>query len=93
MRRFFLVQFLLVCVFLTCVGCAAVSRSIDNYKACQGDQECLDQMTNVKEVTYAVTKNTATSFPFPSVPETIALVISNVVSFGFGAFRGSKVKR
>lgn len=89
-RRQMWCAFFSVCLLFTCLGCAAVSRSIDNYKACQGDQECLDQMTKVKESSYVVAKTASSNIPLPSVAEIIAVVVSNALSFGYGVFHGKK---
>ena len=88
--RYFWCSFLGVCFLFTTLGCAAVSRSIDNYKACSGDQACLSEMTKVKESSYVVAKAASNNLPLPSVPEVIAVIVSNVVSFGYGVFHGKK---
>ncbi|AXH78152.1 MAG: hypothetical protein [Microviridae sp.] len=93
MRRVVMVYWLLGALFLTCLGCAAVDRSIQDYKACKGDQQCLKDMTDVKDTSYIVAKGVTSSFPLPSIPEAIAIVVSNVAAFVFGATQGHKFKK
>ena len=87
---FISLPFLLLWVFFTCLGCASVSKALDNYKACQGDQVCMSEMTKVKDRAYVVAKASSSGFPLPSVAEIIAVAVSNVVSFGYGVFHGKK---
>jgi len=91
-RRTMWISFFSLCVLFTCLGCASVSRVMDNYKACQGDRVCLEEMSKVKETSYVVAKASASGVPLPSVPEVIAVVVSNVLSFGYGVFHGGKKK-
>ena len=44
----------------------------------------------VKESSYVVAKTASSNIPLPSVPEVIAVVVSNIVSFGYGVFHGKK---
>lgn len=80
-------------LLLTCLGCASVSRAIDDYKSCAGDSECMSEMTKVKESSYVVAKAASSTMPLPSLPEVIAVVVSNLFSFGYGVFHGGKVKK
>jgi SNF family Na+-dependent transporter len=89
-RRTMWISFFAVCFFFTCLGCAAVTRSISNYKACVGDQECMAEMSKVKESSYVVAKAASSNIPLPSVAEIIAVVVSNALSFGYGVFHGKK---
>ena len=73
---------LLACFALTLLGCTAVDRSLKNYEACQGDQQCMDDMLQVKDTSYQIARGAALGFPLPSIPETIALVISNIAAPG-----------
>ena len=89
-RRMFWCTFFGFCLLFTCLGCASVSRAIDNYKACKDDPVCVQQMEDVKEASYVVSKTASSNIPLPSVPEVIAVIVSNVVSFGYGVFHGKK---
>lgn len=89
-RRQMWCSFFAFCLLFICLGCAAVSRSIDNYKACQGDSVCLAEMNKVKESSYVVAKASSSNFPLPSVAEIIAVIVSNGLSFGYGVFHGKK---
>ena len=93
MRRFFMTWFFVVCLCSTVLGCAAVHHAIDNYKACNGNQQCLDEMNKVKDTTAVVSKTAAAAFPLPSVPECIAFLVSNIAAFGYGAWHGGKIKK
>lgn len=77
-------------VVLTFVGCLQVRRSVDNYQACKGDPVCWAEMNNVKEDTYNITKVATSAMPSVSIQEGIALLISNIVAFGFGVMKGKK---
>lgn len=87
MRLFFLVMFV-----ITSLGCVAVTKSLDNYNACVGDPVCVSEMAKVKSTTHAVVETTASSLGAPTAPEFIAVVVSNLVSFGFGVLKGKKKK-
>ena len=89
-RRQLWCSFFALCLLFTFLGCAAVSRSIENYKACEGDQVCMDGMQKVKESSYAVAKAASSNIPLPSAAEVIAVVVSNALSFGYGVFHGKK---
>lgn len=89
-RRQMWCSFFALCLLFTCLGCAAVSRSIENYKACEGDSVCLAEMEKVKESSYVVAKTASSNIPLPSVAEIIAVVVSNALSFGYGVFHGKK---
>ena len=52
----------------------------------------MQEMDKVKESTYVVTKAASSGFPVPSVPEIIAVLVSNLASFGYGVFHGKKQK-
>ncbi|QXP08356.1 MAG: hypothetical protein [Arizlama microvirus] len=86
MRRWFL--FLVLC--FTLIGCHTVKKSLDNYEACKGDQVCMEEMTKVKESSYVISKSAVAAYPLPSVGEGIALLVSNLVAFGFGVLKGRK---
>lgn len=86
MRRWFFV--LLFCFTVT--GCVAVKKSLDNYEACKGDSVCMSEMAQVKNTSYVVTKSATELMPLPSVGEGIALLVSNLVAFGFGVLKGRK---
>ena len=86
MRKWFFV--LLLC--FTVVGCVAVKKSLDNYEACKGDPVCMEEMTKVKASSYVGTKSATELMPLPSVGEGIALLVSNLVAFGFGVLKGRK---
>ena len=86
MRRW--IFFLMLC--FTIVGCAATKRALDNYEACKGDQECITEMGQVRASSYVVAKTATNSLPLPSLGEGIAIVISNLVAFGFGVLKGKK---
>ena len=92
-KKSFWVAYLSLCFLFTCLGCAALSTAVDNYKACKGDQVCVAEMSKVKEATYEVTRSAGSNFPVPSVPEILAFVVSNIVSLCYGVFHGSKVKK
>lgn len=80
--------FLLIVFFI--VGCSAVKKSVDNFEACKGDPVCMEQMTTVKDTSYVITKGAASAFPIPSLGESVALVVSNIVAFIFGVLKGRK---
>jgi len=82
-------KYMFVLLLLTFLGCVAVNKSIDNYKACKGDPVCLAEMEKVKEVTYDVVEPVV-SANMPSMAQVIALTISNIVAFGFGVLKGRK---
>jgi len=88
MRKWFFV--LLLC--FTFVGCASVKKALDNYEACKGDPVCMEDMTKVKGSSYVVTKSATELMPLPSVGEGIALLVSNLVAFGFGVLKGGRKK-
>ena len=79
----------IVCFSLTLMGCVAVKKSLDNYQACKGDAVCLEEMNKARATAYTVTK-AATGPLLPSTSEVLAMIVSNVVSFGFGVFHGKK---
>jgi len=81
--------FFLCCVFMV-TGCLTVKGALDKYEACKGDQVCMAEMSKVKESSYIVSKAAVNAYPLPSVGEGIALVISNLVAFGFGVVKGRK---
>ena len=56
----------------------------------EGCVECLKEMDKVRVSSYVVTKTATNSMPIPSVPEFIALVVSNVAAFVYGVFHGKK---
>lgn len=89
-RRFFWVPFFSLVILFTVIGCSSVYRALDNYKACAGDSECLSNMESVRENSYVVTKSAASGLPIPSMPEIIAIAVSNLLSFGYGVFHGKK---
>lgn len=89
-KKHFWVSFFGLCLLFVCLGCASVSRSIDNYKACAGDSVCMSEMQKVKESSYVVAKAASSNIPLPSVAEIIAVVVSNALSFGYGVFHGKK---
>ncbi|WNK14590.1 MAG: hypothetical protein [Microvirus sp.] len=86
MRQWFFV--LLLCFTVT--GCVVVKKSLDNYEACKGDPVCMEEMTKVKESSYVISKSAVAAYPLPSVGEGIALLVSNLVAFGFGVLKGRK---
>ena len=77
------------CLLFVLLGCAGVKQALDNYEACKGDPVCVEQMDKAQMSSYSVTK-AVTSTAFPSMPEAIAFVISNVVAFGVGVVKGRK---
>ena len=89
-RRSLWVGFLSCCLLLTVAGCLTVSKAVQAYEECKGDVECLKEMDQVRVSSYVVTKSATNSMPIPSVPEFIALVVSNVVAFVYGVFHGKK---
>lgn len=82
---------LIFCFCFTLLGCAAVSKAVDRYKACKGDPVCVQEMESVRQASYVVSKSAAGPM-LPSMSEVIAVLVSNVVSFGFGVFHGGKKK-
>ena len=79
-----------LCLFFTVSGCLTVKGALENYEACKGDQVCMEEMTKVKESSYVVSKAAVAAYPLPSVGEGIALLVSNLVAFGFGVVKGRK---
>ena len=74
---------LLVLVFsLTLLGCASVKRSMEAYEACKADTECVKEILKIQDSTYVVTKAAASGAGFPSVPEVLAVLVSNLAAFG-----------
>ena len=82
--------FVLCFLLLFCLGCATVSKSVDNFQACKDDPVCFAQMEQLKSSSHIIVESAVSSVPFPSVPEWIAIGISNVLAFAFGAMRGKK---
>lgn len=89
-RRSMWCGFFGLCFLFVFLGCAAVSKSIDNYSACKADEVCYSEMMKVKNASYVVTKGAGSNFPLPSTAEVVAVVVSNIVSFGYGVFHGKK---
>ena len=86
MRRW--IFFLMFC--FTIIGCAATKQALDNYEACKGDQACVTEMEQVRASSYVVAKTATNSLPLPSLGEGIAIVVSNLIAFGFGVLKGKK---
>ena len=82
-------KYIFVLLLLTFLGCVAVNKSIDNYKACKGDPVCMSEMEKVQQLTYNAVEPVAQS-SIPSIGEIIALAISNIAAFGFGVMQGRK---
>lgn len=79
---------LVVLLGVVCCGCVATDR----YKACLADTACYAEMEAARASAYNVTKSAA-GFPgVPSVPEVLALLVSNLAAFGVGVLKGRKVK-
>lgn len=72
------------------MGCVATKQAMDNYEACKGDLQCVQEMSRVKDTSYVITKSATEFMPLPSVGEGIALLVSNLVAFGFGVLKGRK---
>jgi len=71
------------------MGCVAVKKSLDNYEACKGDPACVESMESARVASYTVTKAAAGPM-LPSGPEVVAMLVSNVVAFGVGVWKGKK---
>jgi len=82
-----------LCLFFTVSGCLTVKGALENYEACKGDQVCMAEMSKVQEASYVVTKSVSNNSPIPSLPEVLAVFVSNLISFGYGVFYGGKVKK
>ena len=89
-RKSFWIVYISLCLLFTGAGCAALNTAVENYKACKGDQVCMEEMKKAGEASYVVAKSASSSVPIPSVPEIIAVIVSNLVSFGYGVFHGKK---
>lgn len=81
--------FLLSMLLLTSIGCVTVSKSLEKYRACKDDPECYTMMLSAKEASYTVTE-AAVSSSIPSGAQSIALVVSNIVAFAVGVWKGKK---
>ena len=79
-----------LCLFFTVSGCLTVKGALENYEACKGDQVCMEEMVKEKDTSYVVSKAAIAANPLPSVGEGIAVVLSNLVAFGFGVLKGRK---
>ena len=84
---------LVLCFSATLLGCSSVQRSMEAYEACKADSECVAEMDKARSTSYVITKTAASSTGFPSVPEVLAVLVSNLASFGVGVLRGKKLKK
>lgn len=84
---------LLLLVLFVVVGCASVSRSVEDYNACMADPQCADSVNAVRDNTRTVVTATSSALPLPSIPEVVGLIASNVIAFAVGVRRGGKLRR
>jgi len=82
--------FFFLCLCFTVSGCLTVKGALDNYEACKGDAVCMEEMVKVKDTSYVVSKAAVSAYPLPSLGEGLALLVSNLVAFGFGVLKGRK---
>lgn len=82
--------FVLVCILLTVIGCKTVQEAQTDYQVCMADPICVAEVERARALTFNTTKAAASSIPFPNVPESIALITSNVVAFAVGVIKGRK---
>lgn len=71
---------------LLLVGCA--SEAVRSYESCIADQQCAEEMAQVQNDTYNSTLVTTASTT--GLAPMIAVLVSNLVAFAFGAWRGKK---
>lgn len=80
----------LLCVICVCMGCAAVSKSVDYYSACKSDEACYAQMLANGNITKAVVKQVASQ---PSVADLLGQIAGFIASGLTGVLLGKKLKR
>lgn len=87
MNRWFFICLLCCTVW----GCTAVKGTLNDYDRCASDLDCMAEIQTVKDSTYMTTKMATSSIPI-GVPDIIALVVSNIASFGVGVVKGRRKK-
>ena len=88
MRGFLFVLLLLI----TSAGCITTKQAVDDYQRCMADAECSAQVNAVKSHSYVATETAITTSGIPRLADIIAVIVSSVVSFGFGVVKGRKLK-
>lgn len=94
MSRKFAFFVLCCCLVFVIYGCRAVSKSIDYYKACKGDEVCIQDMERVRVgVSSSVSSGMKSVSSVNSWCEIVGAVAGSVASLFAGIYYGRRKVR
>lgn len=82
---------LIICVMAVVLGCNAVTKSVDYYKDCKGDSDCIAKMENARVTTSGIVANVTGTDPVNGVNNFLCEVVGLLASGLAGILYGRKV--